>query len=145
MSISVESIEKGASISFNNTYGMTISKRIDRAILIPIGQYLAVGSKYTFTMGSKYNSYLYGIQIMKVPKSGITFEYDLESAEQTTYFNEVSSRTVDTGWLSEDYTYECTTDNEILCVNFKLVSNGNFNDAHCEEIKSNFKIDIIND
>lgn len=145
LSILVESIGKGAVISFENAYGMAISKRTDRAFLIPIGQYLAVGSKYTFTMGSKRNSYSYGIQIMKVPKSGITFDYDVESAEQKTYFNEVSSRTVDTGWLNEDYIYECTTNNEILCVNFKLASTGNFNDAHCEDIKNNFKIEVINE
>lgn len=142
--ILVKSIEKGASISFDDN-GMFISKRADRAILIPIGQYLAVGSKYKFTMGSKYGSYFYGVQIMKVPKPGLTFEYDVESAEQNTYFNEVSSRMVDTGWLNKDYIYECTTNNEILCVNFRLVSNGNLNDVYCEEIKNNFKIEIIND
>lgn len=141
ISVELTDVALGASVSFESSNGMTISNRTDRATALPVGQYLTKGKTYNFSLGEFSDDYSYGIQIMVVSSKGLVFEID--DIEGIQYFPEVSSRELDSGWLTADYQYPATKDNRILCINFKKNAGGNFSETDRINLINNFKIEEV--
>lgn len=99
------------------------------------------GKTYNFSLGEFSDDYSYGIQIMVVSSKGLVFEID--DVEGIQYFSEVSSRELDSGWLTADYQYTATKDNRILCINFKKNAGGNFAETDRINLINNFKIEEV--
>jgi len=78
---------------------------------------------------------------MVVSSKGLVFEID--DIEGIQYFPEVSSRELDSGWLTADYQYPATKDNRILCINFKKNAGGNFSETDRINLINNFKIEEV--
>lgn len=142
--ISVELIDValGATVSFESSNGLSISNRADRATALPIGQYLTKGKTYNFSLGEFSDGYYYyGIQIMVASTKGLVFEVD--DVEGIQHFSEVSSRELDSGWLTNDYQYTAEQDNRILCVNFKNNASSNLSETDRINLVNNFKIEEV--
>jgi len=110
-----------------------------RATVIPTGQYLKKGSTYRFSLGGAASGYYFGVQILVASTSGLSFD---SVHGDHLYFNTVTSREVDTGWLQADYTYTPTESNRIFTMNFKRTS-GEFSDSHYEELMANVVIEEV--
>lgn len=103
--------------------GNDITNMAHRATLMPTGQYLKNGSTYRFSIGDVASTYSFGVQIMQASTGGLVFD-STDGIE--TYHNTVTSRLVDTGWMTSDYEYTVTGDNQIFTMNFKINSGADF-------------------
>ena len=79
------------------------------------------------------------MQILVASASGLSFD---SVHGDHLYFNTVTSREVDTGWLQADYTYTPTESNRIFTMNFKRTS-GEFSDSHYAELMANVVIEEV--
>ncbi len=137
----VPSVKTGT-VSFENGT-MHLVMYINRATLIPIGQYLEKGKTYKFSLGDIADRYYYGVQIMAAESAGLTFPYVDTELNQYTYYKGVTARIVDSGWMRTEYTYTPDADNCILAVNFKNNDNTAMDESNYTEIFESFVFEEI--
>ena len=137
ISVEVQGVKSKATATYS-TNQMTISRRTDRATLIPAGQYLVGGKSYTFSLGEVASKYWYGIQTTKTTTPGLQFE--VTDTDTALVFSGVGTRLIDSGWMHDDYSYNAESENILLWVNFKKTNDSTFTEEDCEELKQNFKI-----
>jgi hypothetical protein len=110
-----------------------------RATLIPIGQYLEKGKTYKFSLGSIAGTYQYGVQIMVADSAGKTFPYTGTAVS----YSGVTERIIDTGYISNAYTYTPDVDNCILVVNFRKGNDASMGESDYTTLAENFTIEEI--
>lgn len=133
----VPSVKKG-SVSFENG-ALKTAANSDRALLVPIGQYLEKGKTYKFSLGAIADKYYYGVQIFTAESAGLTFPY----ADVATTYTGVTERIATSSWTKTDYTYTPDVDNCIFTVNFKENSSSAMNESNYAEIFENFVFEEI--
>lgn len=129
----------GAGLQINRGNSENTMKH--RATVVPVGQYLKNGSKYRFSIGEAANTYSFGVQIMQANASGLEFDHGEYLTES--YFNTVTSRLVDTGWMTSDYEYIATGDNLIFTMNFKITADGWFTENDFATLLANVVIEEV--
>ena len=139
--ITISEIAHGTT-SFASGTGLEVNRSDTvggRATVIPTGQYLKKGSTYRFSLGDAASGYYFGVQILVASASGLSFD---SVHGDHLYFDTVTSREVDTGWMQADYTYTPTESNRIFTMNFKRTS-GEFSDSHYAELMANVVIEEV--
>jgi hypothetical protein len=111
----------------------------NRAALIPIAQYMKKGKTYRCSLGGAAG-HRYGVQIWVAPSADMVFEY-AEGA--VTYYDAVTTRLVDTGWMDADYAYTPTVDNCFITVNFKNSENSTLTETDRETLLANFTLEEV--
>ena len=129
--------------SFVNGSGLQINRASTvsgRATVIPAGQYLKNGSTYKFSIGDAASKYSFGVQIMQASEGGLVFD----SADGAEYhYNTVTSRLVDTGWMTNDYEYTVNGENQIFTMNFKITNGSNFTASDYATLLANVVIEEV--
>lgn len=136
--IVVQSIKLGGSGFDNNK--LSINGGITyRAILVPIGQYLKKGTTYKFSLGNAAGIYQYAAIIYNANYAGRTFPY----TNELVYYDDITEKNFDTGYIAGDSTYTTNTDNCVLMVNFRKPDNTSMGESDCAELLNNFVIEEI--
>lgn len=139
-SVAVEEIAKG-SVSYVDGAGLQINASSAwRATVLPVGQYLTNGKTYRFSLGAASVDYKYGVQVMTANAPGLTFGY---MPDANAYYNTVTSRPVDTGWMQEDYEYAAAAENLIVAVNFKRADETEVDDDDYAVLLENFVMEEV--
>jgi hypothetical protein len=140
----VEDVLMGFTTSFVAGSGLQVASGVNynaRGTVAPIGQYLEKGKTYRFGIGdAAAGNYYFGVQIMKTAGPGLTF---VGTKNQVVYFNSVTARPVDTGWMQSDYQYTATEDNLIFTMNFKHGSKITFDSTDYEALKANAFVEEV--
>lgn len=132
------SIKRG-SVSFENGKMCLNGAMTNRGILVPIGQYLKKGTSYKFGIGTAANNYRYGVQIFVADSPALEFPH----SESTVFYDAVTERTVDSGWIDTDYICTVDMDNRIMAVNFKKIDGTTMSEADYVTILENFTIEEV--
>lgn len=136
----IDQINKG-SISFLEGAGLQVNATSGhRAMVLPIGQYLEEGKSYRFGLRTGSNVYAYGIQVMIASGPDLSFPY---VADTNVFYDTVTARPVDTGWLQTNYSYTATAGNQILAVNFKRLNSDLLGLEDYEFLQNDFMMEVV--
>ena len=136
----IDQINKG-SVSFLAGSGLQVNATsAHRAMVLPIGQYLEEGKSYRFGLRTGSSVYAYGVQVMTASGPDLSFPY---VADTNTFYNTVTARSVDTGWLQTDYNYTATEPNQIFAVNFKRIDGNTLGLENYEFLQTDFMMEVV--
>lgn len=116
----------------------------NRATIAPVGQYLKNGKTYRFYIksgeGEETQNYSYGVQIMQASEPGLKFD-SIDGIE--VYYDKVTSRLVDTGWMMDEYVYSVNGENQIFTMNFKNNQGDELSEQDCQILLANIVIEEV--
>jgi hypothetical protein len=135
----LDMVAKG-NVTFTEGMGLQVNATTAwRAMLVPVGQYLKVGKTYRFSLGQIASTYAYGVQILRVSGPGMTFPY---VADSSIYYNSVTARVVDSGWLQTDLDHTVQEENLVVAVNFKRMDGNQLGNSDFELLENNFVMEV---
>ena len=136
----VDQVNKG-SVSYVANAGMQVHASSEwRATVLPVGQYLEAGKTYRFALGNCRDTYAYGVMVMAATGPDLTFPY---VADTVVYYNTVTARTLDSGWMQNEFTYTAAQENLVLAINFKRLNGAVMGVEDYELLQANFTMEVV--
>lgn len=139
--LTVDAIRKGT-VSFVNNMGLQVNASSTwRGTVVPIGQYLRVGTSYRFSLGTSSSLYAYSIVIMTVTGPDCSFPY---VADKTICYDSATESHLDSGWIQTDYVFTPPKENLIVAINFKRANGAEMTQDDYDILIDNFLLEVVN-